>query len=116
MRLQSHWLRLSLRTLLILIALVAVWLGVQVKWIQDRHAALRWLDKRGSYSIAVTGEGGGPYPAPWQIRMLGEQGTMLIWLEPIENETPLYSLADLSRLFPEAEVDRYVMGGEAERD
>jgi len=35
-----RWFRFSLRTLLVATTIIAVWLGVQVKWIRDRHEIL----------------------------------------------------------------------------
>ncbi len=35
--------RFSLRAFFVLLTLFCVWLGVHVKWIEDRHEALEWL-------------------------------------------------------------------------
>jgi len=41
--LPRRWFRYSLRTLFVLVTVFCIWLGVQVKWIGDRHEALQWL-------------------------------------------------------------------------
>src|SRR5881296_2575500 len=43
----ERWPQVSLRTLFALVFLLAIplgWLGVQLKWIRDRHAASEWID------------------------------------------------------------------------
>jgi len=47
-----RWFRFSLRTLFVVLTILGVWLGVQVKWIKDRHAA-KLLLKGGERSCAL---------------------------------------------------------------
>jgi hypothetical protein len=89
--------RFGLRTLFVLVAVASVflaWLTVQLKWIQDRHAALHLTLRMGAA------------PAPWSIRILGEQGVDRIGVQYLGDER-----ADGARvraiqlLFPEAHVE-----------
>ena len=47
------WLRFSLRTLLILTALVAVWLGVQVNKAQKQRAAVAAIKAAGGHAVQL---------------------------------------------------------------
>jgi hypothetical protein len=96
------------------------WLGVQLKWAHDRREALRWIIDPRARQIAA--EGGSRIPprkgeyfqdaaidAPWPLRILGERGVKRLnvsqpWLTP---DAP-YSLRELRRLFPKAEVNAVV--------
>jgi len=59
----------SLQIMLMLVALLCIWLGVQIKWIRDRHRAIDWC---------MTHDGGisldGSATAPWSIGIFGERG------------------------------------------
>src|SRR5262245_51555998 len=86
-RRRRGWFSYSLRTFFVVLTILGVWLGVQVKWIRDRHAALEWVEAVNSRPIS-TAPGADwvsmevryqwtnelVVPAPWQIRMLGEDG------------------------------------------
>src|SRR5215831_4617125 len=73
--------RFKLRTLFIIVAMLclpAAWVGNQLMWIHDRHAA---LDGQGENTfLAFVGPGHGGHftvpdaPAPWLLRIFGEQG------------------------------------------
>lgn len=94
-----RWFRYSLRTFFVLLTVFAVWLGVQVKWIRDRHAALAWAEAH-----AAVGEEAYPAAtrdAPWSLRLLGEDGVTMIVICSDDKE---YSLEGLKRLFPEADI------------
>ena len=105
---RRRWFRFSLRTFFVLLTIFCVWLGVQVKWIRDRHEALQLHD---SISVDFYGgiivEGGGSRmishspkaKAPWGIRIFGEAGVGTILVDPPETD---YSR--LTALFPEAKV------------
>jgi hypothetical protein len=109
----------SLRALFVAVTLCGAslgWLGAQFHWIHDRDAALRWVhDLRGRQ---IAAENGSPVPpvkgevdhdgarAPWTLRFLGTTGVARMevyrnYLSPSSR----YSLAELRRLFPEAEVN-----------
>lgn len=101
------WFRFSLRTFFILLTVFGVWLGVQLKWIRDRDAALK---------AVFTSPGYWPQqlkPAPWSIRILGARGYASLMVpvrfrpqEDIEDD-----LSRLRPLFPEATVTRSPFGG-----
>src|SRR5689334_19564886 len=66
-----RWFRFSLRTLFVLVTLLSIFLGfvgVQIKWIHDRHTAEAWVRRHhalGASSVVTA-------PAPWSIRVFGE--------------------------------------------
>ena len=97
----------SLRTFLVLVTLFGVWLGMQWKWIRDRH----------SYFAEHTGAFGPPEPgdpevsAPGLLRIFGERGTFRLvvfaddWHARRERgakDCPQASEA--RRLFPESQI------------
>jgi len=111
--LRRRWFRFSLRTLFVLVAVLGVflgWLGVQVKWIRDRHEALSWvLKQNGLYSewrdgadrqtrhgdtslpmIVARSDESRQLRAPWALRMLGEPSVTIVsfWEDhvPIEEK------------------------------
>ena|ERR1051325_96907 len=105
----DRWPQVSLKGLFVLVTLLGVvcWLGVQVKWIHDRHEALERYYARNSVSIRRTWRGAvsdlGPKEivacepalparrAPWSIAILGETG-----VGGLPQDDP-----ELARLFPE---------------
>src|SRR5690242_4536797 len=74
----------TLRTLLIVTALIAAWLGYHVHWIRQRHEALPWASQ---HDIEVPFM---PDPQlhkfPWSLRLLGEQPTKYMILGPHDEE------------------------------
>ena len=99
-----RWFRFSLRTFFGLTTLLAVWLGVQVKWIRDREAALTWIQgtERSDWSAYWSD---GVYEvrnrqAPWSIRWLGAQGVARIGIFDLKHSR--YSIERMKALFPEA--------------
>jgi len=83
----ERWPQVSLRGFFMLVALSGVlcWLGVQVKWITNRHEAL-------SGRLAMIGG-----KAPWSLRIVGEPGIEAIWYTGDPEEW-----RQLQVLFPEA--------------
>ena len=107
-------LRFSLRTLLVIVTLLGLamaWVTIQLKWISDRHQAVRWLSasKRSWYGPPTVPEFW--RQVPWSLRIFGEQGVMAIGMDVDEfsGEVP-YSPDQLKSLFPECHVD-YVRDG-----
>ena len=110
----ERWPQVSLRGLLVAVALVAAplaWLGAQVKWIHDRHEARQWIRSRhGSEYPDGVKVPNNAYrvvsPAPWPIRIFGERGVWIIIVLP--GKMPPEEFANrvefLRRLFPEAKV------------
>lgn len=91
------------------------WLGVQLKWIHDRHEALRWIADYRARQLGA--ESGSMLPplrgeyfanagkAPWNLRIFGERGVERLevaqdWVNPDAR----YSVNELRSLFPESEV------------
>ena len=117
-----RWFRFSLRTLFVLLTVFGVWLGVQVKWIRDRHAALAWIATSGyswvvPYGFSAEDFVAKPAPddpcytrAPWSIRMLHESGIARIRIyrsesgETFDYQSVDEKLRELKRLFPEADI------------
>ena len=99
---RRRWFRFSLRTLLVVLTLAggaAGWLGVQLKWIQDRHAMLE------DGHVAACGFEFGYSTAPWRLRLLGGTGVVEIglWMTH-ETAADNERLQATQRLFPEARV------------
>jgi hypothetical protein len=38
-----RWFQFSLRTVFILMTILGIWLGIQVKWLRDRQEARKWI-------------------------------------------------------------------------
>ena len=93
--------RFGLRTFFVLLTLLGVWLGVQVKWIRDRHRAMEGADMSGHPDPYMT-------PAPWSLRLFGELGITGI---SVERDQVLY----YQTLFPEASVVEWVETGPVEQ-
>ena len=112
LRPRLRWFRFSLSTLLVLVTLTAVWLGVQVKWIRDRHQTVKAQSATGG-RLATTGHdlayyAGTSTPAPWSLRIFGEQGYYSVAVLPENEESPTArdkeALRQVQLLFPEAKV------------
>jgi len=99
-------LRFSLRTLFILVAifcLPAAWIGNQLMWIHERHAALDFREENGWSVFMVTGYSiRHMTSAPWQLRIFGERGETGI-LMPNTDQRPALKQR-LAELFPEAKI------------
>src|SRR5712671_3365606 len=86
---RRRWFRYSLRTFFVVLTIFGVWLGVQVKWIRDRHAAIE-LHHCGAYRTGhepVETHFITPKDAPLSIRVLGEPGIAeIIMVIPQQDE------------------------------
>ena len=95
----ARWPQVSLKALFVLVTVLGVclgWLGVQLKWIRDRHEALKE-----SYVQSVPGHSRSR-PAPWSIRVLGEQNIYMIMVKiPKHSEHQVDAGKRLKQLFPE---------------
>src|SRR5713101_1137558 len=97
---RRRWFRFSLRTLFVLLTLFCVWLGVQVKWIQDRHKALDWVEAHpvsGVYSYPLA-----PFPGfPVPLRIFGQKPVeqIEIGVEKDEPQDNLDYIERIKRLF-----------------
>ena len=81
----------------LLCVLLGSWLGVQVKWIRDRHEALRTRFPKQNFSKYHA-------DAPWIIRILGESGMLPRWSIIAKTDEQLEKAYELRRLFPETDV------------
>jgi len=116
-------LNFSLKALFVVLTIIGVWLGVQVKWIRDRHDTLEWIRGPGSAfgrtldaQLATPDEhvvGGysdwsealnGLASAPWSLRALGENGVGRIELFGADQVQLAERRREMERLFPEAAV------------
>ena len=84
-----RWFRFTLRTLFVVLTLFGVWLGVQVKWLRERHAFLQRAQGYSEWDDGLTNH------APGLLWIFGERGVCSIGAPPSDSAT-------LERLFPEA--------------
>ena len=104
-------LRFSLRTLFMVVTVVAVvvgWICYHLNWIRDRHAMLAELP---NYAFATSP----PHHFPFGLKLLGERAIFYIQITVTEpngvasHQEDVYSLEQaqrIERLFPEADVAR----------
>ena len=106
----ERWPQFTLRGLFVVVTVLGVflgWLGVQLKWIRDRHEALRWLDAH----QVVSPRDWTNWPViyhgnpPWSLRMFGETGVGTIALGFEAHPNDPFDVEQLKALFPEAYVD-----------
>ncbi len=100
-------LQFTLRTLFILVTLIAVWFGYYANWIHQRREARKWLDAhplRGEpYGVCIVGQP----DLPWPLKMLGEEHKELRIVRPLDEELGdglagyRDHLAETQKLFPE---------------
>ncbi len=105
-----RWFRFSLRTLMLAIAVIALWLGHYIGWIRQRHEMLERLVDAAPVEVAVLRNGvpkidelpaRGPFP--WPLRLLGEKShTPIIAPGEKSNRQDEAVAAEACRLFPEA--------------
>ena len=100
-----RWLQLRLRTVIVLTSLLGSWMGIQFKWILDRHR-MEGTNHEGLIVVRgvideTTGQPIG-VRAPWSIRLFGEDGVDAILVQSAEGGSS--NLDEVKRLFPEAEV------------
>ena len=98
------------------------WIGYQVKWIRDRHEALKRLSQNGFWAAndgrTITIDGldfghvsantlGHAIKSPWSLRPFFERGVSVITIvETSDQNADNAAVQELSRLFPEAEVQK----------
>jgi hypothetical protein len=80
-RTQRRWLRFSLRSLMVVMTLLGVWMGRQLSWVRERDVLLEEVLARGDAWVDET-------PARWQTparlplgwRVFGAQPLATIWI------------------------------------
>lgn len=95
----------SLRTLFIVVTVLAIWLGYAIPWIRQRHTFLSQPDLICEFNDTPPttlnkSHTRSPVFAPLSIALLGERGVVSVWL-PRKIWSPENEAAAL-RLFPEA--------------
>jgi hypothetical protein len=96
---RRRWFRFSLRTMLVVVTVFGCWMGYQVNWIRERHAAFR--DRR--LQITRIPPPGFAPAAPQLLWLFGESGITGVFL--MDPELTPGDLERLKSLFPEACVD-----------
>jgi hypothetical protein len=98
---RRRWLRFSLRTLLVLVTLLCLYLGWAMNWIRQRQAFLRdSVPDDPIVKVLATVSGLKEQAAPWSLRLLNENGIPWLYFESAEQQ----KLIEVSQLFPEAKV------------
>jgi hypothetical protein len=103
MRYRATWLRFSLRTLFVAVAICSLLLAWQMKSVRDRRAMRVDIMRRGGL-IGSSTNAGGPFSAPraaWR-ELLGDQPVASINLHPDTFTEKDYE--EIRRMFPEAEL------------
>jgi hypothetical protein len=111
---RRRWFRFSLRTMLVVVTILSVWLAWESSVVRQRRTALAELRASGAYQV-VTAEAWSQQNSPfaglfappksvsWMRKWLGDEAVQEIWYSwypaPTESE-----LAHLRKVFPEAEV------------
>ena len=122
---RRRWFRFTLRTLFVVVTLVACCLGYQLNWIGERHSLIDASQQTGvdpEYETITQPLGFPALPvrvetkdAPWPLRWLGERG---VYTLNIRDDMPKAEVERIRALFPEAEIDRvpkdYFDGDETE--
>lgn len=115
MKSKRRYLQFSLGTMFLAVTVLCIWLGVQVKWMRDRQEARKWLrDHACPFGIGYDpndpfmDEGPAEVPAPWPIRVFGEDGVAYIEVNPESAPDVESTIAPIvqrmQKLFPEANV------------
>jgi len=98
---RPRWNGFSLRTLFALVTILGIafaWLGVQAKWIRDRHAFAEAHD--GDQIFLDFADSAPPPRAPGVLPLLGERGARGIDTSRMSDE----ETSQAKRLFPEAHL------------
>lgn len=103
-----RWFRFSLRTLFLVTAVFAVWLGYYCNWIRERHQTLEGVEFAAKIVESRNGVMGfvpPPHAFPWSLTILGEQSIIAIAIPGSKSDPGNEAkLASITRLFPEADV------------
>jgi len=109
---RRRWFSFSLRTLFLVLALVAAplaWVGLQLKWIHDRSAIIDTFLDRYEFTSFDPHERD-TVAAPWSVRLFGETGAQRITLGHAEDgergeEVDPELVREFKRLYPESEIE-----------
>src|SRR5262245_12263592 len=109
----ERWPQVSFKGFFVLVTVLCVflgWVGVQLKWIHDRHAAISWMEQQQIPWYSFKGSRYPPANAPLSIRVLGEPGLSTIEIVQTERRGSARLGAinaraeELRAIFPEANV------------
>lgn len=103
---KRRWFRFSLRTLFVVVTVLACWLGYAIPWIKSRHDFLVQpvFGEFNDTPPTTLNRWGNRWPvfAPGGMWLLGERGLVSVWLPP-KFWSPKRQ-AEAARLFPEAVI------------
>jgi len=114
---KRRWFRFSVRTLLVLVGLVALllgWIGFELNWIRERRAAI----ESGEVGVIISASlwiPHSPHPPPWHLRLFGAQEIWGFGLLTAPDATDA-ELNRMRRLFPEFTVERSLPPGHVDID
>jgi len=102
---RRRWFQFSLRTMFVVVTVFAVWLGWQLKIVNERQAFLLWVENTGGVYgpvVANSGHQDQPQIQFWRI-WLGDFGVIVIGLgKQFENDQG--KAEEARQLFPEADI------------
>ena len=102
-----RWLRYSIRTLLLAVTIVCLWLGWTVPWARQRQQAREWLYAHGGFlSDHPTYTPPDHRLAPWGMGLIGESGVADLFLDQQHLKEPelIPAARRMRKLFPEASI------------
>jgi hypothetical protein len=105
---KRRWLRFSLRTFLVVLTVLACWLGYYVNWIHQRRIVVENTEVAFSKDFvrprdATTGRRNRrSHIAPHPLNWFGENG---YWCIQVKAGTSDAEIARVRRLFPEAQIE-----------
>jgi len=99
--------RFSLRTLFVLVTVLGSslgWLGMQLRWIRERHDGSRWSTRNIARPVLLLQDA----DAPWSLRLFGESGFKAAYVIVQDERNPTSDDERLRRqvesVCPEAKV------------
>jgi len=104
---RRRWFQVSVRTLLAIVAVLALWLAWGMHWVKSRNDAMREL--KADPRVAIVYQGGVLPPKPWRelpvtLRLLQAEPVAFIRLDGnhfVQDDAEI-----LQALFPEASVTK----------
>jgi hypothetical protein len=99
---RRRWFQFGLRTMFVVVAFFAIWLGYQANWVRQRHDAQAWLDEHLS-TIPPGAFLDPPIKLSWTLRLFGEEpkGVVFVVIDS-KSDDDRQQIKRMRRLFPEA--------------
>ena len=112
-----HWPRFTLRTLFVVVTMLACWMGYYIHWIHGREAGREWLDAHRADYIACGMRL--EVAIPWPLRLLGEVRSRHAMCATSRWRTQKLSefeqqVAEMKALFPESHIVAFGLRRESE--